>query len=45
MQQETIAITKVFINGFAETVYQLANGDTLYVSYHQDSVRIVHPQQ
>jgi len=30
-----------FANGFAETVYQLSDGTAIFISYHNDRVRIV----
>lgn len=30
-----------FSNGFAETVYELSDGTLIFISYHNDRVRIV----
>lgn len=36
-----LSVIAKFTNGFAENVYQLSNGTTIFISYHGDRVRIV----
>jgi len=36
-----LSVIAHFGNGFAETVYQLSDGTTIFISYHKDRVRIV----
>lgn len=36
-----LAVIAHFGNGFAETVYQLSDGTTIFIGYHNDRIRIV----
>ena len=36
-------IKESYTNGFAQQVYKLEDGTTIYVSYHQDRIQVLTP--
>ena len=40
---QSLAIKDAYTNGFAQQVYELEDGTTIYVSYHQDRIQIQTP--
>lgn len=39
--RKQFAITKAFTNGFAQQVYELADGRMLFIDYHETMIEIV----